>query len=642
MKERFIRVATAIPKVKVADCEYNAVEIVNCIHKALENNVQIVVFPELSITGYSCGDLFQQDTLLRASQIALKEIITNTAQEDIVAIVGMPLQADNLLFNVAVVLQAGKILGLVPKSYLPNYKEFYEKRWFSSAFESHTNAVSLCGQQVPIGNDLLFETSNGKFGIEICEDLWAPIPPSSYLTIKGAEIIFNLSASNECTGKHNYLCSLIANQSARTIAGYVYSSCGFGESSTDVVFSGNGIIYENGTLLTKTQRFSIEQQLSVADIDMAKIRHERRQNTTFSACRNQNENTDVRIIHTDTLPVFAEKTCRKIQPYPFLPDRKNAHERYEEILSIQCAALCQRMTHTKCKNVIIGISGGLDSTLALLICVKAFDHLKIDRKGILGITMPGFGTTNRTKNNAEALMKALGISSKKINIQDACLQHFKDIHHSPTQHDVVFENTQARERTQLLMDIANQANGMVIGTGDMSEMALGWATYNGDHMSMYAVNCGVPKTLIRHLVQFIAENSNEASVKTILFDIIQTPISPELLPASENDTIEQCTEDIVGAYELHDFFLFNMLRYGMSPIDILDSAEIAFAGTYERGTIKKWLKTFLNRFFSQQYKRSCMPDGPKVGSIALSPRGDWRMPSDACATIWLNELEECD
>ena len=641
MNERFIRVAAAIPKVKVADCEYNAAEIVNCIQKATDNHVQIVVFPELSITGYSCSDLFQQDSLLRASQIALNKIVVSTARENIVSIVGMPLQTDNMLLNVAVVLQAGRILGIVPKSYLPNYKEFYEKRWFSSAFEIQTKEISIGRQQVPIGNDLLFETPNGKFGIELCEDLWAPIPPSSCLTLKGAEIIFNLSASNECTGKHNYLCSLLSNQSARTIAGYVYSSCGFGESSTDVVFGGNGIIYENGTLLNKTERFHIGQQLSVADIDMAKIRHERRQNTTFSACKNQYKDT-ARAIRTDTLPLFAEKTCRKIQPYPFLPDNKDAHERYDEILSIQSAALCQRMAHTKCKNVVVGISGGLDSTLALLICVKAFDHLKIDRKGILGVTMPGFGTTTRTKNNAEALMEALGISSRKIDIRDACAQHFKDIHHTPEQHDIVFENTQARERTQLLMDIANQVNGMVIGTGDMSEMALGWATYNGDHMSMYAVNCGVPKTLIRHLVQFIAEKNNEESVKNILFDIIQTPISPELLPASGNDTIEQCTEDIVGPYELHDFFLFNMLRYGMSPSDILDSAEIAFAGVYDRGTIKKWIKTFIRRFFSQQYKRSCMPDGPKVGSIALSPRGDWRMPSDACATIWLNELEECD
>lgn len=642
MKEHFIKVATVVPKVRVADCDFNTSEIIRCTNTAAAMKVQIIVFPELSITGYSCGDLFFQETLLDSAIESIYRIIDATANQDIIVIIGMPLATEDMVLNVAVAIQKGRILGVVPKSYLPNYKEFQEKRWFASAFEYSNKDIILCRQHVPIGNDLVFCTPTGKFSIELCEDLWAPIPPSSYLSMNGADIIFNLSASNECSGKYDYLHSLLANQSARTISGYVYSSCGFGESTTDVVFAGNGFIYENGKLLKQTKRFSIEEQIIVADINIASLHHERRVNNTFSDCSHNSMTWKARNITTGQLPSVSHLTSMNISAHPFLPHEKIAYERYEEIINIQTMGLAKRLVHTGLNHVIIGVSGGLDSTLALLICKRAFDKLQLKPCGIIGVSMPGFGTTSKTCKNAESLMKALGVTIRHIDIKSVCLQHFKDIGHPQEEYDIVFENAQARERTQILMDVANQTNGMVIGTGDMSELALGWATFAGDHISMYDINCGVPKTLVKHMVNHFANKTGDPNVQNILTNILHTPISPELLPIGENDTIVQQTEDIIGPYELHDFFLFHMLRYGANPGDILEYALTAFKDMYDKQSIKKWLKVFLNRFFAQQFKRSCMPDGTKVGSVALSPRGDWRMPSDANVSVWVNDLDDID
>ena len=600
--------------------------------------VQIVVFPELGITGYSCGDLFFQETLLDSAIESIYRIIDATADQDIIVIVGMPLAIGDMLLNVAVALQRGRILGVVPKSYLPNYKEFQEKRWFASAFECSSKDIIVCRQHVPIGNDLVFCTPTGRFCIELCEDLWAPIPPSSYLTMNGADIIFNLSASNECSGKYDYLCSLLANQSARTISGYVYSSCGFGESTTDVVFAGNGFIYENGKLLKQTKRFSLEEQIIVADINIASLHYERRVYNTFSDCSHNNMIWQARNITIGRLSSVSRPTVN-ISAYPFLPHEKIACERFEEIINIQAMGLAKRLVHTGMDHVVIGVSGGLDSTLALLICKRVFDKLQLNPCGIIGLSMPGFGTTGRTRNNAECLMKALGVTIRHIDIKSVCLQHFKDIGHDADIHDVTYENAQARERTQILMDIANKRNGLVVGTGDLSELALGWATYNGDHMSMYSVNATVPKTLIKYIVRHIATNSNNETTRTTLLDIIDTPISPELIPTDEKGNIKQKTEDLVGPYELHDFFLYHMLRNAYSPSKIYFIAQKSFEGKYDNETIKKWLKTFYRRFFIQQFKRSCMPDGAKVGSCSLSPRGDWAMPTDACFTMWTAECE---
>ena len=642
MKEHFIKVATVVPKVRVADCDFNTSEIIRCTNTAAAMKVQIIVFPELSITGYSCGDLFFQETLLDSAIESIYRIIDATANQDIIVIIGMPLATEDMVLNVAVAIQKGRILGVVPKSYLPNYKEFQEKRWFASAFEYSNKDIILCRQHVPIGNDLVFCTPTGKFSIELCEDLWAPIPPSSYLSMNGADIIFNLSASNECSGKYDYLHSLLANQSARTISGYVYSSCGFGESTTDVVFAGNGFIYENGKLLKQTKRFSIEEQIIVADINIASLHHERRVNNTFSDCSHNSMTWKARNITTGQLPSVSHHTSVNISAHPFLPHEKIAYERYEEIINIQTMGLAKRLVHTGLNHVIIGVSGGLDSTLALLICKRAFDKLQLKPCGIIGVSMPGFGTTSKTCKNAECLMMALGVTIRHIDIKSVCLQHFKDIGHPQEEYDIVFENAQARERTQILMDVANQTNGMVIGTGDMSELALGWATFAGDHISMYDINCGVPKTLVKHMVNHFANKTGDPNVQNILTNILHTPISPELLPIGENDTIVQQTEDIIGPYELHDFFLFHMLRYGANPGDILEYALTAFKDMYDKQSIKKWLKVFLNRFFAQQFKRSCMPDGPKVGSVALSPRGDWRMPSDANVSVWVKDLDDID
>ena len=637
MNYGFVKVAAAVPRVKVADCKFNSERLEGLITIAEGKGVQILTFPEMCITGYTCGDLFAQQLLLEQAEMALIQILNSTRQLDIISILGMPVVVNSTVINAAVVIQKGKILGVVPKTYLPNYKEFYEQRWFTSALQVSENSVRLCGQIVPMGNNLLFETAETTFGIEICEDLWATVPPSSSLALQGAEIIFNLSADDEGIGKHNYLCSLISQQSARCISGYVFSSSGFGESTTDVVFAGNGLIYENGYLLARSERFCMEEQLIINEIDVECIRAERRVNTTFAANKANCPGKEAVRISTEFVNSKDLNLTRTFNPHPFVPQGSELNSRCEEIFSIQIAGLAQRLLHTGAKTAVIGISGGLDSTLALLVCVKTFDKLGLSRKDILGITMPGFGTTDRTYHNAIDLMNSLGVSIREISIREACIQHFKDIGHDLNIHDVTYENSQARERTQILMDIANQTWGMVIGTGDLSELALGWATYNGDHMSMYAVNASVPKTLVRHLVRYYADTCEDKQLSDTLYDVLDTPVSPELLPP-EDGKISQKTEDLVGPYELHDFFLYYMLRQGFSPAKIYRLAKIAFAGTYENAFILKWLKTFCRRFFAQQFKRSCLPDGPKVGSVAVSPRGDLRMPSDACATLWMEEL----
>ena len=640
MNYGFVKVAAAVPRVKVADCKFNSERLEGLITIAEGKGVQILTFPEMCITGYTCGDLFAQQLLLEQAEMALIQILNSTRQLDIISILGMPVVVNSTVINAAVVIQKGKILGVVPKTYLPNYKEFYEQRWFTSALQVSENSVRLCGQIVPMGNNLLFETAETTFGIEICEDLWATVPPSSSLALQGAEIIFNLSADDEGIGKHNYLCSLISQQSARCISGYVFSSSGFGESTTDVVFAGNGLIYENGYLLARSERFCMEEQLIINEIDVECIRAERRVNTTFAANKANCPGKEAVRISTEFVNSKDLNLTRTFNPHPFVPQGSELNSRCEEIFSIQIAGLAQRLLHTGAKTAVIGISGGLDSTLALLVCVKTFDKLGLSRKDILGITMPGLGTTDRTYHNAIDLMNSLGVSIREISIREACIQHFKDIGHDLNIHDVTYENSQARERTQILMDIANQTWGMVIGTGDLSELALGWATYNGDHMSMYGVNAGIPKTLVKHLVQWVAENGMDEASKATLLDIVDTPISPELIPADENGEIKQKTEDLVGPYELHDFFLYYFLRFGFRPSKIYFLAQTAFSGVYDDETIKKWLQTFFRRFFNQQFKRSCLPDGPKVGSISISPRGDWRMPSDASSAAWLKEIAE--
>ena len=640
MNYGFVKVAAAVPRVKVADCKFNSERLEGLITIAEGKGVQILTFPEMCITGYTCGDLFAQQLLLEQAEMALIQILNSTRQLDIISILGMPVVVNSTVINAAVVIQKGKILGVVPKTYLPNYKEFYEQRWFTSALQVSENSVRLCGQIVPMGNNLLFETAETTFGIEICEDLWATVPPSSSLALQGAEIIFNLSADDEGIGKHNYLCSLISQQSARCISGYVFSSSGFGESTTDIVFAGNGLIYENGYLLARSERFCMEEQLIINEIDVECIRAERRVNTTFAANKANCPGKEAVRISTEFVNSKDLNLTRTFNPHPFVPQGSELNSRCEEIFSIQIAGLAQRLLHTGAKTAVIGISGGLDSTLALLVCVKTFDKLGLSRKDILGITMPGFGTTDRTYHNAIDLMNSLGVSIREISIREACIQHFKDIGHDLNIHDVTYENSQARERTQILMDIANQTWGMVIGTGDLSELALGWATYNGDHMSMYGVNAGIPKTLVKHLVQWVAENGMDEASKATLLDIVDTPISPELIPADENGEIKQKTEDLVGPYELHDFFLYYFLRFGFRPSKIYFLAQTAFSGVYDDETIKKWLQTFFRRFFNQQFKRSCLPDGPKVGSISISPRGDWRMPSDASSAAWLKEIAE--
>ena len=640
MNYGFVKVAAAVPRVKIADCKYNAGQLESLIAIADGKGVQIITFPEMCITAYTCGDLFGQQLLLEEAEMGLMQILNNTRQLDIISILGMPIAVNSTVINAAVVIQKGKILGVVPKTYLPNYKEFYEQRWFTSALQVAEDNVRLCGQIVPMGTNLLFETSDTTFGIEICEDLWSTIPPSSTLALQGAEILFNLSADNEGIGKHSYLRSLISQQSARCIAGYVFSSCGFGESTTDVVFAGNGLIYENGSELAHNKRFSLEEQLVISEIDVERLRAERRINTTFAASKGTVPSGKKPLrITTEFVNSKELNLTRTFDMHPFVPQGETLNERCEEVFSIQVAGMAQRLVHTGAKTAVIGISGGLDSTIALLVCVRTFDKLELPRKNIIGVTMPGFGTTDRTYHNALSLMKSLGITIREISIKEACIQHFKDINHNINIHDVTYENSQARERTQILMDIANQTWGMVIGTGDLSELALGWATYNGDHMSMYGVNGSVPKTLVKYLVKWVAENDIDEESRITLLDIVETPISPELIPADENGEIQQKTEDLVGPYELHDFFLYYFMRFGFRPSKIYYLANIAFKDIYDEETIKKWLSTFFRRFFNQQFKRSCLPDGPKVGSISISPRGDWRMPSDASSATWLKEIE---
>lgn len=645
MKYGFITVAAGIPRVRVADVNYNILHIKEMISEAESKGVEIMVFPELSITGYTCQDLFRSQLLLEKAEEGLIQLLTFTRKLDIIIIVGLPIPVDGLLLNCAIAIQQGKVLGVVPKTFLPNYGEFYEKRWFASSRDiMHPHTIYVAGSPTTITSDpKIFTTVDGvKFGIEICEDLWAPVPPSNNLTLAGADIIFNLSASDELIGKHAYLRSLLMQQSARTICGYVYAGCGFGESTQDVVYGGNAIIVENGKIICEGNRFSLEPQMEITQIDVEKLRTERRTNTTFV-----NAQCSGNAILCEARPTSPHDFSfnRDVEPLPFIPKSGDMSSSCEEILSIQAAGLTKRLAHTGCKRVVIGISGGLDSTLALLISVRSFEALNLDHKGIFAVTMPGFGTTKRTYNNAKSLMESLGVTTVEIDITKSVAQHFKDIGHDSSVHDVTYENCQARERTQILMDIANQVGGLVIGTGDLSELALGWATYNGDHMSMYGVNAGVPKTLIRHLVRYEAMNDMDEKSKATLLDIIDTPISPELIPADEKGEIKQKTEDLVGPYELHDFFLYHYLRFGFRPVKLYFLAQTAFGGNhpevakYDNATIKHWLKVFFTRFFSQQFKRSCLPDGPKVGSVSLSPRGDWRMPSDASCDIWIEEID---
>lgn len=635
----FVKVAAAVPRVEVADCRYNAHEIEKQIAEAEGLGVQIIVFPELSVTAYTCGDLFGHTLLLEQAQQALSQLLESTAGCPLLCVVGMPVAWGNSLYNCAVAFRQGEILGVVPKSYLPNYKEFYEERWFASGLAVTGESVELCGCRVPFGTDLLFESAGAVVGIELCEDLWVPIPPSCHQVRQGADIILNLSATNELIGKHHYLLSLLRQQSARCLCGYVYASAGFGESSTDLVFAGNGIVLENGSILAQTERFVQSPRLAVSEIDVERLRTERRVKTSFAQGADSMSRPVRRIPFA--LADVPLRLTRRVSPRPFVPaDSVALHDRCEEILSIQAAGLAKRLTHTRAQSAVIGISGGLDSTLALLVAVKAFDRLGESRQQIVGVTMPGFGTTGRTYRNAVALMQALGITIREISIREACELHFRDIGHDMAVQDVTYENSQARERTQILMDIANQTGGLVVGTGDLSELALGWATYNGDHMSMYGVSTSIPKTLVKYLVHWVAENELTGEARETLLDIVNTPISPELIPADENGEIKQKTEDLVGPYDLHDFFLYNMLRYGFSPAKLYFLAQYAFEGEFDDDTIKKWLKVFCRRFFNQQFKRSCLPDGPKVGSVSLSPRGDWRMPSDASSAMWLRECDE--
>ena len=637
MKYGMIKVAAAVPTVKVADVAYNVGQAESLIAQAEGQGVEIMVLPELCLTGYTCQDLFKQQLLIDKAEEALLVLLDFTRKLDVIVIVGLPVQIGSLLYNCAAVIQSGTLLGVVPKTYLPNYGEFYEKRWFASAQDLKSQDIYLAGSPIHVTSEpTIFTTCDGvRFGIEICEDVWAPVPPSNRLALAGADIIFNLSASDELIGKHEYLCQLLSQQSARTMTGYVYASCGFGESTQDVVYGGNAIIVENGRALCEGERFSLQPQIKIMQIDVERLRTERRTNSTFITAQSR---VNCQPLNVSCKPVSPREfeLIRSVDPHPFIPKEDKMQASCEEILNIQVAGLAKRLYHIGGTKAVIGISGGLDSTLALLVTVKAFDKLALDRRGIIGITMPGFGTTDRTYNNALALMKELGITTREINIVKAVKQHFEDIGHNAKQHDTTYENSQARERTQILMDVANKENAIVVGTGDLSELALGWATYNGDHMSMYGVNASVPKTLVRYLVSYMAGEM----ATNILMDIVDTPISPELLPADAQGNIRQKTEDLVGPYELHDFFLYYTLRCGFRPAKILMLAEKAFDGTYDTEVIKNWLTTFCRRFFNQQFKRSCMPDGPKVGSVSLSPRGDWRMPSDATSTLWLKDIEK--
>ncbi len=632
MRQGFVKAAAVTPKIKVADTKYNAELILDMMKESTQQGAKIVVFPELCLTGYTCQDLFLQERLLQGAKDALMKLVKESASLDAIFFVGLPFEILGKLYNVAAVFSHGEVLGLVPKSYLPNYNEFYEARHFVSGAELATEVVLPDGSCVPADRDLLFvceQMPKLRIGVELCEDLWTPNPPSISHALAGASVLVNLSASNELTGKDSYRRELVSGQSARLLAAYIYASAGEGESTQDLVFSGHNIIAENGQILAESKRFG--HGILYSEIDVERLCAQRRRMTTFVT----EDQTHTEILFS--LKIEETKLTRFIDPAPFVPtDRQNREKRCDEILMIQAMGLKKRLEHTGA-NAVVGISGGLDSTLALLVTVRAFDLCGRDHKGITAVTMPGFGTTDRTYDNAVKLIQSLGAEFVEVDICQAVNVHFSDIGQDPSVHDVTYENSQARERTQILMDIANKKNALVIGTGDLSELALGWATYNGDHMSMYAVNASVPKTLVRHLVRYYADTCEDKQLSDTLYDVLDTPVSPELLPP-EDGKISQKTEDLVGPYELHDFFLYYMLRQGFSPAKIYRLAKIAFAGTYEDAFILKWLKTFCRRFFAQQFKRSCLPDGPKVGSVAVSPRGDLRMPSDACATLWMEEL----
>ena len=632
MRQGFVKAAAVTPKIKVADTKYNAELILDMMKESTRQGAKIVVFPELCLTGYTCQDLFLQERLLQGAKDALMKLVKESASLDAIFFVGLPFEILGKLYNVAAVFSHGEVLGLVPKSYLPNYNEFYEARHFVSGAELATEVVLPDGSCVPADRDLLFvceQMPKLRIGVELCEDLWTPNPPSISHALAGASVLVNLSASNELTGKDSYRRELVSGQSARLLAAYIYASAGEGESTQDLVFSGHNIIAENGQILAESKRFG--HGILYSEIDVERLCAQRRRMTTFVT----EDQTHTEILFS--LKIEETKLTRFIDPAPFVPtDRQNREKRCDEILMIQAMGLKKRLEHTGA-NAVVGISGGLDSTLALLVTVRVFDLCGRDHKGITAVTMPGFGTTDRTYDNAVKLIQSLGAEFVEVDICQAVNVHFSDIGQDPSVHDVTYENSQARERTQILMDIANKKNALVIGTGDLSELALGWATYNGDHMSMYAVNASVPKTLVRHLVRYYADTCEDKQLSDTLYDVLDTPVSPELLPP-EDGKISQKTEDLVGPYELHDFFLYYMLRQGFSPAKIYRLAKIAFAGTYEDAFILKWLKTFCRRFFAQQFKRSCLPDGPKVGSVAVSPRGDLRMPSDACATLWMEEL----
>lgn len=636
MKDGFVKAAAGTPRIRVADCAYNTAAILGLIAEAERQGVKLLALPELCITGYTCGDLFLQSTLTRRAEEALREILAATEETDLIFAVGLPVVFDGRRFNCAAVCCRGRLLGLVPKTYLPNYGEFYEMRWFDAG-EAPVRTLRFAGQETRLGARLLFACESVPdlcVGVELCEDLWAPIPPSSYLSQAGATVILNLSASNELVAKEDYRRSLVANQSGRLLCGYVYANAGEGESTTDLIFAGHKLIAENGVLLAE-QRF--DTGLALSEIDLDYLCHERLRISSFRA-----EHAEGFVRVDFSLKAAETALTRSVSPLPFVPgDSAERRARCEEIFRLAALGLKKRMEHSGAKSAVIGVSGGLDSTLALMITARAFDLLGLPRTDIAAVSMPCFGTTARTKTNAERLADALGATRKTIDITRAVRQHFADIGHDEQVLDVVFENAQARERTQVLMDLANASGGLVVGTGDLSELALGWATYNGDHMSMYGVNAGIPKTLVRHLVDYCADTAATPSLAELLRDILATPVSPELLPA-ENGDISQKTEELVGPYALHDFFLYHMLRRGCAPAKLLRLAEYAFTGAYDRAEILKWLRVFIRRFFAQQFKRSCLPDGPKVGSLALSPRGDLKMPSDASCAVWLGQLEELE
>ena len=635
MRHGFIKVAAATPDIRVADVDYNKGQIIKQMDEAAEAGAKIIVFPELCITGYTCSDLFLQDILLNSAKKALVEIAEHTKNLDALVFVGVPIAVGGELYNVAAALNHGNILGFTTKSFLPNYGEFYEMRQFRPG-PKKAEKILFGEKEIPFGPQLLFvenQMANLIVSAEICEDVWSPVPPSIEAAREGATVIVNCSASDETIGKASYREALISGQSARLISGYIYANAGEGESTTDLVFGGHNLIAENGTILAEAKRFS--NGIIYTEFDVQKIANERRKNTTF---------TETQEHVLPRIPFGLEQTetilTRTFPSRPFVPrDDQERAKRCEEILTIQAMGLKKRLAHTHAKSAVVGISGGLDSTLALLVTAKAFDAMGLERSGITAVTMPCFGTTDRTYQNACKMSLKVGATLREVRIGDAVMQHFKDIGHDPQDHSVTYENSQARERTQVLMDIANQTGGLVIGTGDMSELALGWATYNGDHMSMYGVNASVPKTLVRHLVHYYADTCEDSSLKEVLYDVLDTPVSPELLPPKDGE-IAQKTEDLVGPYELHDFFLYYFLRMGYEPGKIYRIAKLSFAGEYDDETIYKWLRTFCWRFFSQQFKRSCLPDGPKVGTVALSPRGDWRMPSDACVALWIQNLEK--